>query len=256
MNIYELGLSWLIFIAFLHGLFCVCFSQISELWFRHISPWHPKVFDFAGSAPIHKSNLARDAMGDQWRSEQDSIRVIRVISHKRKQDETRWNKGKQRNSRNSQLYNLKRAELCWPHHAWIITLHSSVQGIGGHLIQVPRLLQTHCARTILFPRISGFRFTVLRALRLPQDTICVLHAHVGSLQSCAVSKLWRVGCMLLSPIWSSSHLCRHLQLPKMLWPSLGFHALFCLEPLWNFHDFDHLDLVKHGQIWPAWHIQR
>lgn len=49
---------------------------------------HPKVFDFAGSAPIHKSNLTRFSI------------VGRGVR---------------------------------PHHAWVITLHGSVQGIGGHL---------------------------------------------------------------------------------------------------------------------------
>lgn len=76
--------------AYLHcfppwPVLCVLFLPAD---FRVISPWHPKVFDFAGSAPIHKSNLARDAMG-----EEDSIRVISHKNHKRKQDETRGNRG-------------------------------------------------------------------------------------------------------------------------------------------------------------------
>ena len=101
---HELDLSVLLSSMACSLKFCVrvCFCFSSEDFRAVILPWHPKVFDFAGSAPIHKSNLARECKGCNGRSDQDSIRDQK--SHKRKPDET----GKQRNSRRkSQLCNLQ-----------------------------------------------------------------------------------------------------------------------------------------------------
>ena len=80
--------------------------------------------------------------------------------------------------------------------------------------------------------------------------MCCTHMSVASkavqYPNCDV---WAACCCLLSdlhPISVGTFSCQ-----KCFGLLSAFTLFFCLEPLWNFHDFDHLDLVKHGQIWPA-----